>query len=169
MAGDWSSSRIFHGSGPSLIPAVGSLGVYTDTWRFNGPLFMMLEPWLGPIGVLVVAAGLGAAVASVARMTLDVDHPAAWVWPMAASLLVMPVVYPWYLLWVTPFLTTSATRPLVAWTLGSLMTYVVWSSEIAGTGWVLPGWVVPLEYGLVAAVALLAWGRMGPFVRASTS
>ena len=156
-------------SGPSLTPAVGSLGVYTETWRFNGPVFMILEPWLGAVGVLVVAAVVGTGVAGVARMTLDVDNPAAWAWPMAASLLVMPVVYPWYLLWVTPFLTTRAAWPLVAWTLGSLVTYLVWSSEMAGTGWVLPGWVVPLEYGLVVAVSLLVWGRLGPFTRPATS
>ena len=156
-------------SGPSLSPAVGSLRVYTETWRFNGPIFTILEPWLGAVGVLIVAAVAGVVVAGIARMTLEVEHPAAWAWPMAASLLVMPVVYPWYLLWVTPFLTTRAAWPLVAWTLGSLVTYLVWSSEVAGTGWVLPGWVLPLEYGLVAAVALLVWCRLGPFARAATS
>lgn len=88
---------------------------------------------------------------------------------MAASLLVMPVVYPWYLLWVTPFLTTRATWPLVAWTLGSLVTYLVWGSELAGTGWVLPEWVVPLEYGLVAVVGILVWRRRGSFTPAATS
>ena len=156
-------------SGLSLVPAVGSLGVYTETWRFNGPVFLVLEPLFGAVGVLVIAAGVGLVVAGVARMKLGVDDPAAWAWPMAASLLVMPVVYPWYLLWVTPFLTTRATWPLVAWTLGSLVTYLVWGSELAGTGWVLPPWVVPLEYGLVAAVGMLVWRRPGSFAWAATS
>ena len=156
-------------SGFRLMPALGSLGVYTETWRFNGPIFSLLEPWLGAVGVLVVAAGLGCAVAGVARMKLDVDDPAAWACPMGASLLLMPVVYPWYLIWVTPFLVTRATWPLVAWTLGSMATYLVWRSELAGMGWILPQWVVPLEYGLVAAVGLWAWRLPGPFPRPATS
>ena len=148
---------------------VGSLGVYAESWRFNGPIFSLLEPWLGIVPVLALATGVGIGVAWVARLRMSVDDPAAWAWPIAASLLVMPVVYPWYLVWLTPFLTSRAAWPLVAWTLGSMLTYVVWSSELAGTGWVLPGWVVPLEYGLVAAVGLWIWSARGSLSRLAAS
>ena len=153
----------------SLTPPVGSLGAYTESWRFNGPIFALLEPWVGVVPVLGLAVGIGGAAAWVARRTLSVDDPAAWAWPLAASLLVMPAVYPWYLLWLTPFLTARATWPLAAWTLGSMLTYVVWSSELAGTGWVLPGWVVPVEYGLVVAVGWWVWRPRGPFARDAAS
>ena len=154
----------------SLRLPVGSLGAYTESWRFNGPVFALLEPWLGVVPVLALATGVGIAVAWRARSTLSVDDPAAWAWPLAASLLLMPAVYPWYLLWLTPFLTTRAGWPLVAWTLGSMLTYVVWGSELSGNGWVLPGWVVPLEYGLVAGVWLsVAWRARGPFARLHAS
>ena len=153
----------------SLTLPVGSLGAYTESWRFNGPIFALLEPRLGVVPVLALATGAGFAVASIARRTMSVDNPAAWAWPLAASLLVMPAVYPWYLLWLTPFLTTRATWPLVAWTLGSMLTYVVWSSELAGTGWVLPSWVVPVEYGLVVAVGLWIWRSSGSFARRAAS
>ena len=153
----------------SLAPPVGSLGAYTESWRFNGPIFALLEPWLGVLPVLTLATGAGVAVAFMARRTLSVDHPAAWAWPLAASLLLMPAVYPWYLLWLTPFLTTRATWPLVAWTLGSMLTYVVWSSELAGTGWVLPGWVVPVEYGLLVGGGLWVWRSTGSFAGRSAS
>ena len=147
----------------------GSLGTYAEQWRFNGPFFAMLEPWLGTLGVLALATIGGVALATVARARLGVSDPAAWAWPMAAVLLLMPAVYPWYLVWMTPFLTTRLTWPLVAWTLTSLTTYIVWSSEAAGTGWVLPGWVVPLEYGLVAGVAVWVWLTSGPFSRRTAS
>ena len=136
---------------------VGSLGTYAEQWRFNGPIFVLLEPWLGVVGVLATATFGGMAVATVARWRLNVSDPAAWAWPMAVALLLMPAVYPWYLVWLTPFLTTPATWPLAAWSLASLMTYTVWSSEAAGTGWVLPGWVVPLEYGVFASVGVWCW------------
>ena len=153
----------------TLALPVGSLGAYTESWRFNGPIFAWLEPWLGVPAALALAVGAGVAVAALARRMLSVDEPAAWAWPLAVSLLLMPAVYPWYLVWLTPFLTTRATRPLVAWTIGSMLTYVVWSSQLAGTGWVLPGWVLPVEYGLVAAVALWVWLSSGSLARRPAS
>ena len=87
-------------------------------------------------------------------MKLNADSPTAWAWPMAASLLAMPTVYPWYLLWLTPFFTTRSTWPLLAWSVGAIATYLVWGYQLAGEGWVLPIWVVALEYGLVGGVGL---------------
>ena len=140
--------------GASPLP-VGSLGAYVEGWRFNGPLFAFLEPWLGVFGGLVLAVGGGLAVAAWARHTLAVSDPRAWAWPLAVAVLFMPAVYPWYLVWLTPFLTVSGTWPLVAWTLASIATYTVWVNELAGVGWVIPAWVEPLEYGLVAVTTLL--------------
>ena len=48
----------------TLTPPVGSLGAYTEIWRFNGPIFALLEPWLGVAPVLALAAAAGVAVAS---------------------------------------------------------------------------------------------------------
>ena len=138
---------------------VGSLGTYLASWRFNGPIFSILAPRIGVLTVSVLAVTVGLVVAAVARKTMTVDDPSAWAWPMAASLLLMPVVYPWYLVWLTPFLITRRVWPLTAWTLVSVLTYVVWSSQLAGTGWVLPDWVVAVEYGLIVVVALWVWSR----------
>jgi hypothetical protein len=138
---------------------VGSLGTYLASWRFNGPIFGILAPRIGALTVSVIAVTVGLVVAAVARKTMTVDDPSAWAWPMAASLLLMPVVYPWYLVWLTPFLITRRVWPLTAWTLVSILTYVVWSSQLAGTGWVLPDWVVAVEYGLIVVVALWVWSR----------
>ena len=132
---------------------VGSLDVYTEKWRFNGLVFEWLEPWLGTVGVFTMATIAGLVVAACARRWLPLNSPAAWAWPMATVLLLMPAVYSWYLLWLTPFLIVRSTAPLVAWTLGALLTYAVWQAELSGVGWVLPGWVKPVEYGMVAAVA----------------
>ena len=140
-------------SAESGVP-LGSLGTYAEEWRFNGPLFAWVEQGLGIMPTLGLAALTGLAVAAYARTRLDVSAPAAWAWPIAANVLLMPAIYPWHLLWVTPFLTVWATAPLVAWTLGSLLTYAVWGPELSGQGWVLPSWVLPAEYGLVCLVAL---------------
>ena len=135
----------------------GSLGTYIEQWRFNGPFFLWLEPLLSTVGALVFAILIGLGVAIFARSRLPVDAPEAWAWPMATTLFLMPVVYPWYLVWLTPFLVSRATLPLIVWTHMSLLTYIVWTSQLQGSGWVLPGWVEPLEYGLVAIVGLAIW------------
>ena len=132
------------------LPA-GSLGTYVAQWRFNGPLFRWLAAGLGagPAVVLAVAAGLAAAIH--ARRTRGRGDPAAWAWPLAAALCLMPAIYPWYLVWLIPFLAPRVNWPLVVWTLASLLTYTVWTPHLAGAGWILPAWVEPVEYGLVAA------------------
>lgn len=146
--------------GSSLDVPTGSLAVYAAQWRFNGPLFALLEHLLGIIPAVTVAVGSGLIVAVVARRWFSCDSPEAWAWPMATTLLFMPTVYPWYLVWLTPFLISRNTWPLLCWSCGVLLTYVVWSSESRGLGWILPAWVEPLEYGLFATVALLTfWSK----------
>ena len=141
----------------SLMLPVGSLGIYAEQWRFNGPIFAWLEPWLGTLGVLTLATGSGLGIAAIARRRLGRDDPDAWAWPMATALLLMPVVYSWYLVWLTPFLTSRTARPLMVWTLASLLTYLVWISQLANGEWVLPAWVEPVEYGLAFASGLWVW------------
>jgi hypothetical protein len=73
---------------------------------------------------------------------------------MAITVLMAPAVFPWYLLWLTPFLVVGANLPLGAWTVASLTIYSVWQ---AWTTAPLPLGIEVLEYGAVAAAAGLAW------------
>ena len=152
--------------------AVGSLGDYARRWRFNGPLFLAVEHAVGLRGALLAPVSAGLVVAGWLRVRGLHVSPASWAWPLGATLLFMPAIYPWYLLWLIPFLTVRATLPLGVWTLSVLLTYAVWFSERAGGGWVMPAWVMPVEYGAVLmAAAWVIWsGRNGTTVgeRAST-
>jgi len=65
-------------------------------------------------GTVPAAYSAGLLVAAVLRWRLDETDPAAWAWPMGVALAGAPVIYPWYLLYFTPFLFTTATLPL-AW------------------------------------------------------
>ena len=73
--------------------------------RFNGPLFKALIPWLTPQGPRPSRCWRGSASRRGCGSGTP-DDPAAWAWPMAVSLAAAPVVYPWYLLYFTPFLFT---------------------------------------------------------------
>jgi hypothetical protein len=72
------------------------------------------------------------------------------------------VVYPWYLLWLLPFARSGSTVPIMIWTVSIIPTYYVWHLRALGRPWILPGWIMPLEYGCVAiAGAILGFRRMG--------
>ena len=86
---------------------------------------------------------------------LDASDPAAWAWPMALALACAPVIYPWYLLYFTPFLVTRATVPLAVWTYAVLPVYVVWERARGGARWRVPNELMIAEYGLVVAAAIV--------------
>ncbi|MEO6911758.1 MAG: hypothetical protein ABI158_12625 [Edaphobacter sp.] len=140
---------------------IGSLGTYVQSWRFNGPVFAVLDQWAPPqlLAGLAVLAGL--ATATWLRRASPEWSPEAFVWPMAASLLCAPAVFPWYLLWLLPFLTSASTLPIIIWTVSVIPVYVNWHLRTLGRPWgALPDWVMPLEYGCVAiAVAMIWLGR----------
>jgi len=72
---------------------------------------------------------------------------------MAMSLAFAPVVYPWYLLWLLPFLRSLSTLPLLVWSVTILSTYFVWHLHARGRPWQVPLWVTMLEYSPVLAAA----------------
>ncbi len=137
----------------------GSLGTYVQSFRFNGPLFAMLERMLAPQFVVALAVLAGIATATwMRRRSADLSAD-AFAWPMAASLLCAPVVYPWYLLWLLPFMRSTATLPILIWTLSIVPTYYVWHLRALGQPWIVPGWIMLLEYGCVAIVAAIIVAR----------
>ena len=123
--------------------------------RFNGPVFKALAEALTPQGAAAVALLAGLAVAAWMRVTRSADDPAAWAWPMAVSLAAAPVIYPWYLLYFTPFLFARATLSLVAWTYSVLPVYVVWHLSRLGHRWIVPSWVMWIEFGVVLTVLMV--------------
>ncbi|MEK9137419.1 MAG: glycosyltransferase family 87 protein [Bacteroidota bacterium] len=131
----------------------GSLSVLVDKFRFNDLLFALLESIANPRAVAGLAVLVGLGVAGWLRVRLPPHSPAAWAWPMAGALFFAPLIYPWYLVWLTPFLTTLTTLPLMVWTVSVLSTYVVWHLADLGAAWVVPWWVSLFEYGTVGAAA----------------
>jgi len=147
---------------------LGSLGTYVQTFRFNGPVFAALDQVAPPQLLVGLAVLVGLLTATWLRKATSPDQFAgpvfAWpifAWPMAASLLCAPVVFPWYLLWLLPFLTSASTLLIIVWTVSIIPTYVMWHLRALGRPWgSLPVWVMLLEYGCVAVAAtMIAWRR----------
>jgi alpha-1,6-mannosyltransferase len=140
---------------------IGSLGTYVQRFRFNDPVFATLERLTAPQTVAGMAVLVGFLTAIWMRKKSAEGSPDALAWPMAASLLCAPVVYPWYLLWLLPFLRSISTVPLMVWTLSIIPIYYVWHLRTIGKPWVVPGWIMLLEYGSVSlAAAIIALRRI---------
>jgi alpha-1,6-mannosyltransferase len=132
---------------------IGSLGTYVQSFRFNGPVFAALDQVVPP-QLLAGLAVLGGFLTAIwLRRRAEAFSPDAFAWPMAASILFAPVVYPWYLLWLLPFARSASGLPIIIWTISIIPTYYVWHLRTLGRPWVLPGWIMLLEYGLVAIAA----------------
>lgn len=134
---------------------IGSLGTYMQSFRFNDPVFRTLERVAPPQLVGGLAVLVGFLTATWLRRSSPEWSPDVFAWPMAASLLCAPVVYPWYLLWLLPFLRSASMLPIILWTVSIIPTYVVWHLRTLGRPWLVPGWVMLLEYGSVAAAAAM--------------
>jgi len=141
---------------------IGSLGTYVQSFRFNGPVFAALHRVAPPQLLAGLAVLVGLVTATWLRSAAPEWSPDLFAWPMAASLLCAPVVFPWYLLWLLPFLTSASTLMIILWTVSIIPTYVMWHLRTLGRPWgSLPGWVMLLEYGCVAtAGAMIALRRL---------
>ena len=140
---------------------IGSLGTFVRTFRFNDPLFAALERVAAPLFVAVLAVVAGFVTAFWMRRKAPASSPNAFAWPIAATLLCAPVVYPWYLLWLLPFVRSDSTVPIIIWTVSIIPTYCVWHLRTLGRPWHVPGWIMLLEYGSVAiSGAIVALRRL---------
>jgi alpha-1,6-mannosyltransferase len=130
---------------------IGSLPTYLTGFRFNGPVFAVLHPIVPPQLLIELAVLVGLLTAIWLRITTPISSSGALAWPMAATLLCAPVVFPWYLLWLLPFLTSASTLLLIVWTVSLYPTYVMWHLRThTGTWGSLPNWVMLIEYGCLA-------------------
>ena len=117
---------------------IGSLGTYVQSFRFNDPVFATLERVAAPQLVVGLAVLVGFLTAIWLRSKAPAWSSDAFAWPMATSLLCAPVVYPWYLLWLLPFLRSASTVPIIIWTVSIIPTCYVWHLRTLGRPWLVP-------------------------------
>ena len=138
----------------------GSLATYVTGFRFNGPVFAALHRVAPPQLAAALAVLIGLVTATWLRSASPERPSNVFTWPMAATLLCAPVVFPWYLLWLLPFLTSASTLVIIVWTVSIIPVYVQWHLRTLGHPWgALPSWVMLLEYGCVALAAAIVASR----------
>jgi hypothetical protein len=148
---------------PQLLAALAVLvGLVTATWfRITAPDWSPTSQ--GTLTTEDTEFHRGdAAVFPVGNSVSAAVQAFAFAWPMAATLLCAPAVFPWYLLWLLPFLMSASTLLIIVWTVSIILTYVQWHLRALGGPWgPLPAWVMLVEYGCVAtAAAMIAASRL---------
>jgi alpha-1,6-mannosyltransferase len=138
---------------------LGSLGTFVQRFRFNDPVFATLERVAAPQLIAGLAVLVGLVTAFWFRRKKSAWNSDALAWPMVATLLCAPVVYPWYLLWLLPFVRSVSTVPLIIWTVSIVPTYYVWHLRTVGRPWFVPWWIMLIEYGSVAMAGAIIWFR----------
>ena len=145
----------YAGAGPGLSRSLSSYGQY---WRFNETLFVALEWLTGPVQAPRLAALLVLALAF--RLAAARVEPATAGLATTVGLLILaPSVFPWYALWLLPWLVLreSAGALLFTGTVG--LAYLVYPDWRAGGAWQV-GWPLrALEYGPCLAVGAVSFLR----------
>src|SRR5207247_11118297 len=105
------------------------------SFRFNGPAFAALAQVVPPPLLAGLAVLVGLLTAAWLRRAAPEWPPNQFAWPMPASLLCAPAVFPWYLLWLLPFLTSASPLLIIVWTVSIIPTYVMWHLRAIGRPW----------------------------------
>lgn len=140
---------------------VGSLATFARSFEFNGSLYGLLRVAVPPMGARGIVAGLLLVLLAglwIGRLQLET---AALVW-LAGLLLASPIVHPWYVIWLVPFLAWRREPWALAWSGTVLLSYAVLPGWLEDGVWQLPRWVPWVEYApvwLLVAVRVVGWRR----------
>jgi hypothetical protein len=152
-------AALHHVAPPQLLAGLAVLvGLVTATWQRNHTRQKTLttedtEFHKEDATVVPLCNSVSGACPERSRRVVKISD---FAWPMAATLLFAPVVFPWYLLWLLPFLTSSSTLPIIVWTVSIIPTYIMWHFRMLGRPWgALPAWVMVVEYGCMAVTGIV--------------
>jgi len=123
-----------------------SLGLYAENWWFNGPPFLVLSSFLGDQVMarhLLLAGGVAFMLVAAIR---ERDLARYMFLVVGCVLLLSPTVYPWYLVSFIPLVVLFPSAAWIAFSALVMLSYVV-LTVIKNTGvWMLPAWLLAVEY-----------------------
>jgi hypothetical protein len=150
--------------------AVATARMFAESWTFNDVIFEWLRRlggprWMPMAIVLAVLTGLAALLAF--RRSRDFWED-AWLLT-GAGLLLSPVAYPWYFLWLVPGLALRPPIWLIVWVLSVPALHLVDFRHLSTGEWDPMPWLW-IVVGVVPAVLLIrAWWQRLARRRASAA
>lgn len=145
-----------------IASALATARYFAEHWTFNDVIFEALRYLPGPRWLpmsLVLAVLIGLAVCLAWRRTGDIWADA---WLLSGTaLLLSPVAYPWYFLWIVPGLAVRAPIWLVVWVLSVPALHLVDWHYVATGQWDAMPWLWLIVDGVPAVLLIKAWrGRL---------
>ncbi len=140
--------------------AGATMRMFAAKWRFNGTVFGALEHLPGPAWLPVVIVGLLLLmlVVFVARFAGRLRWSDIWLL-CGAAMLLSPVAFPWYFVWLVPGLLVRPPLWLIAWMLLVPALHVVdWRERLSGEWQAMP-WLCVVVSALPGILVLTAWWR----------
>ena len=133
---------------------IGILPTFFEKWRFSSPFFQLLENISGPDRV-VIALGISALIGvAIACLAARKSAPIGFAVVLSVPLLLSPVVFPWYLMILVPFLAIRPNASILAWVSVAPLSYVVLNQWIAERAWEPAQWpVFVIGFSLVSCLA----------------
>ncbi|MGS2723719.1 hypothetical protein ACVBEJ_08215 [Porticoccus sp. GXU_MW_L64] len=131
------------------------LSAMAADWQFNAPIYQLLGPTVGPGLLKIILLSIFCllwAIYAWQHLKKPVYTLPRGDWLFGLLLLFSPVLNPWYALWVLPFAVIWPSR--WAWA-ASVAVLLAYASGINMPGSELglyqqPGWVVAIEFGVIA-------------------
>jgi hypothetical protein len=137
-------------------PVVGSLPRYVSEEYFNPGL---LRAVLDVPPLTVAAAGLWVVFVSVTRRDRTLSARAVLL--IGGLTLLSPNIFPWYAVWLVPFLAVAPSAPWIAFTGSVMFAYAFFLQQ----PWAVPPWARVVEFAPLAVGALCWLLRRYPALR----
>jgi hypothetical protein len=80
---------------------------------------------------------------------------------LGCALVVSPTVYPWYLVSILPLVCLFPSRAWIAFSGLVMLSYGVWPEYAASGAWLVPTWLLALEYVPFYVLLLVGLSRNG--------
>ena len=136
------------------------LATYLGQWEFNGSLYKILRAFGAADATARAALAAALAVAALWISVRARTAAGAAIALLTAYLLASPTVFPWYLVPVAALLPLYPSPALITFSGLVALSYLPLPAYHATGRWGLPNWIPLVEYGGLAAVALVAgWIR----------
>jgi hypothetical protein len=133
----------------------GSLRAFSDVARFHDLVWWAVEygvganPWQRNWPYLLV---LGCAIA-IATIRFRADWRRAALWSMGLTLVLSPVLHPWYATWILPLACLQRAHAWSVLAISAMAGFLLWESTTWWNAWE-PNWVTRT---LVIVPPLIAW------------
>jgi len=139
------------------------LGTFATTWEFNSAAFAVLQVAFGAgpakvIGAIIFGAGYLVMLRRWWRTGTEHETPPGDLC-FGLLFLVSPVINPWYLQWLVPFVAVQPRTWTIAFLMMVTLSYATFQNlnPVSDLGFNHPYWVRPVEFGVIALASLTPW------------